>query len=1282
MDDNRKDSDDENVYEYEQSTLQKAINVLLCRGDSAKEKFEAKPVTFLQLFRFASRNDKFLVAFAILLAFLCGIGLPMMNIIGGRMANVLIIYDKYVGNNEFWNAAYENVVIFAGVGVALGVVSYVQYICFKNASLNITRSTRSTYMKSLLRQDAAWFDTQKAGVITTQLNENIDKIRDGVGDKVGFILRGVTMFFTCVVIGFIYEWRITLVMVALAPLSALLMSFCSRLVDAASSKQMKGNAECTAVLEESIMNFKTIASCNGQETILKKFRDGARTTQKYAAQIAGFSGLFDGIFFFAIYVFFAAGLYYGGYLYKVGVIKEPGDIFIVSNAIVFGGYFLGILSPHIMAITKAKVAAAIIYQTIDRVPSIDSSSKDGIEMIKSEGSIQFSDVHFAYPTRKDKAVFSGLTFSVNAGDTVALVGHSGCGKSTVIGLLTRLYECTAGTVTIDGVDVRKVRTDSLRNIVGVVQQEPMLFSGTIKGNIRLGRADATDDEIVEYCKMANAHCFIENLPEGYNTAIGAGGIQLSGGQKQRIAIARTIARNLRILLFDGATSALDAESEIAVQEALKKASLGRTTVMIAHRLSSLRDTTNIIVISNGKVAEIGSHKELLQKEDGIFANLVKSQQFEEDASEELPMEDEQMGQRPIFKRSTTTTSSTYSGLRSSSYFTQGSVLASEVYSSMRRRSTVQKEIMLDYEDSKQSRRGLWHLYRNCNGNYVKLLAAVVASILRGGEIPLFVVVFKLTFDGFIASNPDMMMQKLRDALIFYIALGVYLLITIFLATLFFGWTGDCVVDSLRCRALSNLLNQDAAYFDIPSRSTAITVTRLSTDAPNIKGALDARMVHIVDNMVALVAALILSVVYCWQVGLLGVGLTAIVFVAVVLLAKFMDKYNGAAIKEDLSGQLSIEIVEQARTIQLLTREEHFCKLFDEKLDHALKLQKRSGPSEAINFAITMALPYAANAVGFGFGISLIYYAHATSDRVFAAGVAISCAGWAVVLLSGCLNSFFGASSSVDSVLRLVYARKLQKDTVGGNEKKELHGNVAFRNVRFCYPSRPEQTILNGLTFHASKGQTIALVGPPGSGKSTVISLLERFYDPSTGIIKPDNYEVKCLPMVELREQIALVGQEPVLFGGTIRENILLGVENKSNEDVIEACEMANARQFIEAMPNAYETEVGERGAQLSGGQKQRIAIARALVGNPKILLLDEATSALDADSEEAVQEALDVAGSGRTCIIVAHRLSSIQHADQIFFIENGTVVEHGTHQQLVEDNGKYAELIRKQDLRS
>uniref|UniRef100_A0A914ZIF2 Uncharacterized protein n=1 Tax=Parascaris univalens TaxID=6257 RepID=A0A914ZIF2_PARUN len=1271
----------ESEAQYEKSSFERAINFLLCRGDLAKQKLEAKPVSFFELFRFASTFDKFLVACGILLALLCGIGLPLTTILAGRLTNALIVTDTYEGNDAFRKTGYTYVILFAVIGVAMVAISYTQYMCLKYASLNIARNTRSEFMRSLLRQDAAWFDSRKAGAITSQLNENIDKIKDGVGDKVGLILRGLTMFATCLVIAFAFEWRITLVLIGLAPLSAVLMSLSSSLIDKASTKQMKHNAECAAILEESVMNFKTIASCNGQQTVLKKYANGLRMARKYATQIAAFSGLFDGIFYCAIYVFFAAGFYYGGYLYKVGAVTEPGDVFIVSNAVVFGAYFLGILSPHLMAVTNAKVAAAVIYQTIDRTPAIDSSSEEGIEMPHAKGNVQFADVHFSYPTRKGKQVFCGLNFDVKSGDTVALVGHSGCGKSTIISLLTRLYECTGGTVSIDGVDVRNIKISSLRNIVGVVQQEPELFNGTIKENVRLGKADATDEEIIEYCQMANAHGFIEKLPDGYNTMIGTGGIQLSGGQKQRIAIARTIARNPRILLLDEATSALDAESEITVQEALKKAAFGRTTVMIAHRLSSLRDATHIIVIDKGKVAEIGSHKELLQMENGIYASLVKSQQFEEDLHDTAIAEEDRISQLPHFERSGTINSS-YSTRGSSSHFTRGGAFNPDAFSSVRRKSNVQKELLPDEESLKQERRGLWHLYRNCDGNYAKLGSAVVTSVIRGAEIPLFVVIFKITFDGFVAADHDTMMKWLLYSLISFIALGVFLLFVMFLANVFFGWTGECVVDSLRFRALSNMLHQDAAYFDTPSRSTAITVTRLSTDAPNIKGALDVRMVQIVNNLVALAVTLVLGIAYCWQVGLLGLGFTLLVLFLLIVVSKFMDKTNDTAIREDFTGQLSIEIVEQVRTIQLLTREKHFCKRFNGKLDAALVLQKKCGPPEAVSFTITMAFPFFADMVTYALGISLLYYGHAKADEVFASAMASNSAGWAIVLLSGCLNTFFAASTSVDSVLRLVYAPKCQKDSADSEMEVELHGDITFDKVRFSYPTRPQQNILNALTLRASKGQTIALVGPSGSGKSTVISLLERFYDATSGGINLDGHAVKRIPLAELRQQIALVGQEPVLFSGTIRENILLGVENKSDDDVVDACEMANARHFIEAMPQRYETEVGERGAQLSGGQKQRIAIARALVRNPKILLLDEATSALDADSERAVQEALDKASSGRTCVIVAHRLSSIQHADQIFFIENGLVIERGTHQELLNADGKYADLIRKQDLTS
>uniref|UniRef100_F1KRZ0 Multidrug resistance protein 3 n=1 Tax=Ascaris suum TaxID=6253 RepID=F1KRZ0_ASCSU len=1287
------DVDDEDSGEYEQSTFDKIISTLLCRGDYAKQKLEARPVSFFQLFRFATFSDKILVAVGIALAILCGIGQPMVVLIAGRLTNILLVTKDFYNNETFWHDAYFNVYIYAAVGVTMVIITIMQYICFKNASLNIARNVRSEYMRSLLRQNAGWFDSQKSGTITSQLNENIDKIKDGVGDKIGLILRGVTMFVTCIVIGFIFEWRITLVMIGMGPASAVLMSSMARLIDRASVKQLKAVGHAGAIIEESIMNHKTVAACNGQETMIDRYSKALAQGRKYALQIYSFAGLFDGLFFVIMYIFFAAGFYYGAYLYKAHVMLDPGTVFIVANAILFGSYYLGVLSPHLMAMMSARVAAAVIYRTIDRVSPIDGTSPEGIKLSNVVGTVEFKNVHFSYPTRPHDAILNGLSWRADPGDTIALVGHSGCGKSTSIGLITRLYECTSGAVYIDGVDVRKFNIGWLRNIVGVVQQEPLLFNGTVIENIRLGNPDLTDAEIVDVCKTANAHDFIEKLNKGYETLIGAGGVQLSGGQKQRIAIARAIARNPRILLLDEATSALDAESEIVVQNALKKASKGRTTIVIAHRLSTLRDANQIIVFNHGKVAEIGTHKELAEKDGGIYAALVQSQKFKEEeesgkkGSTYTAEVDETLAS---FERTT----STQSGQRkvsvssiSSSHFARCSFMESSRISRptqqviIEEREDTEPGILVDEKQSrKKHREGLWQLYTK-SGNFGKLIAATVLSAIRGMELPAYALIFKFSFNGFASDDENVMMRELLNVFIAYIALGFACLIALFSATFSFGWAAESIVDSLRLRALRNVLYQDASYFDDPHRSHAIIVTRISTDAPNIKAALDSRMMQIVNNFAAIIAMMIAALIFSWEIGLLGTACLILLVIGQYFTASRMQHCNDEAINNDLTGQLAIEIVEQVRTIQLLTREEHFHVEYDEQLRNALKYQKKSGPYEALLFAVTSSFMYFSDMASYALGISLIYHGLATPANVFTAAVSITTGGWALIMVSGCLNTFILAAPASDSLFRIINAKSTTGDIDGG-QRPHIDGKVEFKNVRFSYPTRPNQSILNRLSFTALKGQTVAIVGPSGSGKSTVISLLERFYQFSDGNVKVDGNLIPGISLRYLREHMALVGQEPVLFHGTIAENILLGTCGKTMEDVRNACKMANAQAFIEAAPMGYDTEVGERGAQLSGGQKQRIAIARALIRNPKILLLDEATSALDADSERAVQQALDKASAGRTCITVAHRLSSIQFADHIFFVENGKVAEHGTHQELIELDAKYADLIRKQDLKS
>uniref|UniRef100_A0A9J2PQC9 Uncharacterized protein n=1 Tax=Ascaris lumbricoides TaxID=6252 RepID=A0A9J2PQC9_ASCLU len=1129
------DVDDEDSGEYEQSTFDKIISTLLCRGDYAKQKLEARPVSFFQLFRFATFSDKILVAIGIALAILCGIGQPMVVLIAGRLTNILLVTKDFYNNETFWHDAYFNVYIYAAVGVTMVIITIMQYICFKNASLNIARNVRSEYMRSLLRQNVGWFDSQKSGTITSQLNENIDKIKDGVGDKIGLILRGVTMFVTCIVIGFIFEWRITLVMIGMGPASAVLMSSMARLTDRASVKQLEAVGHAGAIIEESIMNHKTVAACNGQETMIDRYSKALARGRKYALQIYSFAGLFDGLFFL-----------------------------IMQN-------YLPIIALQ-------------------------------------------------------------------------------------IGLITRLYECTSGAVYIDGVDVRKFNIGWLRNIVGVVQQEPLLFNGTVIENIRLGNPDLTDAEIVDVCKTANAHDFIEKLNKGYETLIDAGGVQLSGGQKQRIAIARAIARNPRILLLDEATSALDAESEIVVQNALKKASKGRTTIVIAHRLSTLRDANQIIVFNHGKVAEIGTHKELAEKDGGIYAALVQSQKFKEeeesgkkgstytaeasmgsttiviahrlstlrDANQIIvfnhgkvaEIEEEESGKKgstytaevdetlASFERTT----STQSGQRkvsvssiSSSHFARCSFMESSRISwpiqqvIIEEREDTEPGILVDEKQSrKKHREGLWQLYTK-SGNFGKLIAATVLSAIRGMELPAHALIFKFSFNGFASDDENVMMRELLNVFIAYIALGFACLIALFSATFSFGWAAESIVDSLRLRALRNVLYQDASYFDDPHRSHAIIVTRISTDAPNIKAALDSRMMQIVNNFAAIIAMMIAALIFSWEIGLLGTACLILLVIGQYFTANRMQHCNDEAINNDLTGQLAIEIVEQVRTIQLLTREEHFHVEYDEQLRNALKYQKKSGPYEALLFAVTSSFMYFSDMASYALGISLIYHGLATPANVFTAAVSITTGGWALIMVSGCLNTFILAAPASDSLFRIINAKSTTGDIDGG-QRPHIDGKVEFKNVRFSYPTRPNQSILNRLSFTALKGQTVAIVGPSGSGKSTVISLLERFYQFSDGHVKVDGNLIPGISLRYLREHMALVGQEPVLFHGTIAENILLGTCGKTMED-------------------GYDTEVGERGAQLSGGQKQRIAIARALIRNPKILLLDEATSALDADSE-------------------------------------------------------------------
>ncbi|GMR51942.1 hypothetical protein PMAYCL1PPCAC_22137, partial [Pristionchus mayeri] len=865
---------------------------------------------------------------------------------------------------------------------------------------------------------------------------------------------------------------------------------------------------------------------------------------------------------------------WGTVAYHDGRIEEPGTVLAVTDLIQFSSYLLGLLGPHMLSVLKARSAAAVIYQTIDKVPEIDSSDiAEGIELKAGEKcKIEFETVEFSYKTRSTP-VLRGLSWSVRADETVALVGQSGCGKSTSIGLITRMLQASGGSIRLNGEPIEKYNVRKLRKMIGVVSQEPSLFHGTIRENIRLGR-NLSDDEIEKAARTANAHEFIAGLEKGYDTQLGPSGVALSGGQKQRIAIARAIITDPPILLLDEATSALDSKSERIVQAALRRASAGRTTVVIAHRLSTIRDASRIYVIAEGKVVEEGGYEELRIKPGGIFAKMlqaqdvgshgevVKENENEDDKKKQwVEEEKERLGER--FLRQRSLMSSTRSRR------TTGSKVAPLM-------ETREEEIEFPHVNG-----GVWTLLMRYKGLVAR---QVIASCIRSSEIISLAFAFTLMYISLDVEDYYPVMMLSNGVLL---VIGLVCWAAIMLSRVTAAWVSESILADLRVNCFSSIIHRPIKYFDRSQTSPASCSVMLSQQVPLVSAPIDYRASILYENGFAAIVVMIICFFYSWANGLIGI------FVALVFLVAFIgfDRISQSANDEldaiDTSAELAVEIFESVKTIQILAVENYFI----EKIDNILEARKnpllKKTTFRALFHGLSISFSFFSNFLACGLGSYLIYAGITSAQDLFTSKMCVVLVGWAVMFIAGSLNDLMNSREAAKKVFSLI-----DPDSTGRREGEQpnLRGTVKFDNVSFAYPSRPAHTVANNLCFSIKEGESLALVGPSGGGKSTVINLMERFYEPTRGRIDIDSNAIARMAYNHLRANIALVGQEPVLFRGTIRENITMGTDVTSIDEVIEACRSANAASFIEQFPLGYYTLVGDKGGALSGGQKQRIAI--------------------------------------------------------------------------------------------
>ncbi len=891
-------------------------------------------------------------------------------------------------------------------------------------------------------------------------------------------------------------------------------------------------------------------------------------------------------------------------------------------------------------------AAQGLYRLFDAEPAVQEAPERerwAGKVENLEPSLTFDGVTFTYPGAQ-RASHDGLSFHIAPGERVGVVGHSGTGKTTLVRLLLRFYDPDSGTVQTGGKDLRNLSLAALRARFAVVQQDAFLFHGSLADNIGMGRPDADRAEIEAAARAANIHDFATGLPQGYDTQIGEKGVLLSGGQRQRVAIARAVLRDAPILILDEALSAVDAENEAVIQAALDRLTENRTTLVLAHRLSSVVDCDRILVLDQGRLVEEGPHAVLMAK-GGLYAGLMAEQAREGDATADeleldLVSESPKLTHEAPGPHEAPAADAPREGIVAAEGLGWG------------------KLVLLLF--------GMILPWRG------RMTATFIFGVLR---VLAFIAV------GAISALIVLDLKEGRDF--------THLLPWLFLAAPLAGilhWAESWLAHDVAFRLLAEMR---VALFDQLDRLAPAFLTRQrSGDLMGI-ATQDIELVEyffahtVTPAFVALLVPTLVMIILGWADPWLPVALLPFLLAVAIspwLLRGRVDRLGSKA--REAAGELAAHAVDSVQGLgevvandQVRARAEALDGLTERHLKLRLPFFRELTVQASLLEVLTGLGGLAVVTVG---GLRTVQGAvdpgllPLLTLLALAAFLPVS----EIAQIGRQLADTLGATRRIHAVHSLQPA-VTDGPGVARDAAPPSGASLAIEDLDFRYP-RSGESVLQKVSFQIPPGQTLALVGPSGAGKSTLAHLIMRFWDPEAGRILLDGHDLRDFTLDGLRERVALVAQDTYLFNDSLEANIRMAKPDASAEELQAAVRHAALGELIASLPEGLSTSVGERGASLSGGQRQRVAIARAFLKDAPLLILDEATSHLDAVNERLVRGALDRLQQGRTTLVIAHRLSTVKGAHSILVLQRGRVMEQGNHDELLAKGGLYARLVRRQ----